>query len=138
MLESVPAWTLVAAGGGVGAASRQCLVTLGVERWDLPSWACIFAINTIGSTLAGIAMGLAPDDSAAMLLIVTGVLGALTTYSTWAVDTVLLSRSGRHHVAVLNGIGTLALTITGAWIGFSLAGGDIAELIGSSQIGGVR
>jgi CrcB protein len=136
MLDALPPWLIVAIGGGVGAATRYGAVEIGTTLWKLPGWACIFGINVIGSLIAGIVLGLGGGDTVVGWIVVTGFLGGLTTFSTWAVDTVLLAQSHRRGQATFNALGTLATTIIGAWVGFLLVGGDVASLLATAGSGG--
>ena len=63
----------------------------------------MLTVNVVGSALAGavLALGstLSPD---AQLILLSGVAGGLTTFSTFSVETVQLVRDGRARVAGLN------------------------------------
>ena len=107
---------LVAVGGAVGALLRWA-----VGRWLATSglpWATLL-VNIAGSLLLGVVA--AATDGWLHTLLGTGVAGALTTYSAFALDTVLLERNGRRGWAVANVVGTLALATTafavGWWLG---------------------
>jgi CrcB protein len=108
---------LVALGGATGAVLRY---TMG--RWLAGSgfpWATLL-VNVLGSLLLGI-VGV---DSPAwvMTLLGSGVAGALTTYSAFALDTVLLERNGRRRDALLHAAGTLVLGSAAFALGWWLGG----------------
>jgi len=104
---------LVAVGGAAGA-----LIRWAVGRWLATSglpWATL-VVNLAGSLLLGVVA--AASDGWPRTLLGTGVAGALTTYSAFALDTVLLERNGRRAQAVANVVGSLALGVTGFALGW--------------------
>ena len=114
---------LVAAGGAVGAVTRY-LVDVWVQArhgTGLP-WG-IFVVNAVGSLLAGVVMGAAAAGrlpEAVVTLAGTGFCGALTTYSTLALDTVTLARTGRRAWAVLNALGSVTVGLAACALGWLL------------------
>lgn len=95
---------LVSLGGAVGAMLRYA-----VNRWFATSrfpWATLL-VNVVGSLLLGVVA--AVSDGWLRVLLGTGVAGALTTYSAFALETVLLDRNGRRGAALLNVAASLAL-----------------------------
>lgn len=77
----------------VGPASRR----------GFPS--AVLAVNVVGSAIGGLLLGLAvrTDISADLcLILVTGLCGGLTTFSTWSVETIQLALEGRGRTALLN------------------------------------
>jgi CrcB protein len=50
----------------------------------------------------------------------TGFIGAYTTYSTWAVDSLTLARDGARWMAVINLAGSMLAGVLLAWGGASL------------------
>ncbi|GHA84891.1 fluoride efflux transporter CrcB [Cognatilysobacter bugurensis] len=118
---------LVMLGGALGAAGRWWLGGWLLRRASdgLP-WGTL-AANLIGSLAIGfLATWLDARGPAAApwrALLVVGVLGALTTYSSLMLECLLLARGGRHDAL----IGYLALTLVGGlglvWLGARLADG---------------
>ncbi|MDE5968893.1 MAG: fluoride efflux transporter CrcB [Muribaculaceae bacterium] len=102
----------VALGGALGATCRflaQAVMPLS-SRWGL------IAVNLTGCLLIGIVWRLQPSRALSLLL-VTGVLGGFTTFSSFGFDTLTLLREGRlaealGYVAV-SVLGGLALTAVG-------------------------
>ena len=106
---------LVAVGGAVGALLRWA-----VGRWLATSglpWATLL-VNVAGSLLLGVVA--AATDGWLRTLLGTGVAGALTTYSAFALDAVLLERNGRRGWAVAHVVGNLALATAGFALGWWL------------------
>lgn len=116
---------LLAIAGGLGAATRFVIDGLirGRFRTAIP-WATIM-INVSGSLLLGFIGGLvmrghAPDSL--QLILGSGFLGGYTTFSTASLETIRLVQSGRTWLAVLNGVGSLVLSVAAAAAGVGMAG----------------
>lgn len=120
------AW--VFAGGIVGTGLRYVLeeafAPTGPTAWP---WAT-FGINLAGAfVLGGLLEGLAlfGDDSGwrrrMRLFAGTGLCGAFTTYSTFALETSLLSHHGATPTAVAYAVTSVMLGIIGAWLGIGAA-----------------
>lgn len=104
--------------GAVGALARYA-ATLLVRHKRFP-WA-ILAVNVAGSLLGGIALGVAPLlGPDATLIVLTGLCGGMTTFSTFSVDTVRLIRSGRRSAALANVAANLALSLGAAAAGYAV------------------
>lgn len=78
-----------------------------------------FAVNAAGSLLLGGLLGL-PLSPQAMAVWGTGFCGALTTYSTFALETVQLARGGQGRRAAVYVLVSLALGIGSAWAGLAV------------------
>lgn len=88
--------------GALGAVIRY-----GVTLLFAPPWA-VLLVNVVGSAVAGAVLGLAGDlDPGIRLALVTGFAGGLTTYSTFAVETVELALEGRPWAS----LGTIVLNL---------------------------
>ncbi|GAB3713305.1 fluoride efflux transporter CrcB [Nocardiopsis nanhaiensis] len=113
---------MVALGAAVGAPVRF-LVDLALKRrfGEAFPWGTLL-VNVAGSLILGTLMAL-PVSAEAMALVGTGLCGALTTYSTFAYETVQLTRTGARLRALLYVLASLALGIGAAWLG--LAAGTI-------------
>jgi CrcB protein len=93
-------------GGSLGALCRYGIALLAV-RWigsGFP-WGTLLA-NLSGCFLIGAAFALADRSNvlspSGRLFFMTGFLGSLTTFSTYALETVNASRNGTHTIAVVN------------------------------------
>lgn len=103
---------LVVVGAAVGAPTRY-LVDLLVRWWlrsgpdDVPWGTAV--VNLAGSLLIGLVAGSTLDhpSSALTALVGTGFCGALTTYSTFSVETVRLVERGRPGAAAGYAVGSL-------------------------------
>ncbi|ROT34311.1 CrcB family protein [Micromonospora sp. HM5-17] len=115
-------WLLVALGGAAGAACRFGITWL-VEVRSRPTPWGTFVANLAGSFLLGLLGGLGaalPGWVAALLGI--GFCGALTTWSTFAHESVRLARTGPGGAAraLLIIAATLALGLGAAALGWLL------------------
>ena len=110
-------WLLVALGGAVGAAMRYG-VGLVALRW--PELAAgTWIVNAAGCLLIGLALPLVRDESARLVLLV-GVLGSFTTFSTYSADTVLLWEAGKPGWAAANAVGSVAVGLACVWAGLAI------------------
>lgn len=99
-------WLFVAAGGAIGACLRFGMGELMALLLGRHFPYGTLAVNVIGSFIMGLAYALIshghmPDHPMKPLLMV-GILGALTTFSSFALDTVLLAQQGAYLKALLN------------------------------------
>ena len=114
----------VALAGGVGAVAR--FVLDGLIRSRVASWFPVgtVVVNVTGSFVLGLVTGLAlahvvPEEL--RLVFGTGFCGGYTTFSTASFETVRLVEQRRVGAALLNGVGTLVVTVCvaglGLWLG---------------------
>lgn len=107
------------------AACMGALLRWGFAIWLNPGgllpWGTL-AVNLIGGYLIGVAMalfdGLPNIDPAWRLMVITGFLGTLTTFSSFSAETVGMLINGRVGLA----LGTVTLHLGGSlcltWLGF--------------------
>lgn len=113
----------VLAGGFAGAVARQVLSSALQDRASTRFPVGILVVNLSGAFVLGLLYGLDienrwPDWLRAVTH--TGLIGAYTTYSTWALDCLALARSGAARSAVVNLAGSLAGGVLLAWTGASI------------------
>jgi CrcB protein len=117
--------TAICIGACVGALSRwQLGLWLNPASGGLLPWGTL-AANLIGGYLVGVCVGVfqqLPElDPVWRLALVTGFLGALTTFSSFSAEVVSLLQQGRFALAAGNAalhlFGSLALT----WLGLKTA-----------------
>ncbi|GAA2059131.1 fluoride efflux transporter CrcB [Streptomyces cheonanensis] len=98
-------WVLVLVGGMVGAPLRYLTDRAVQARHDqVFPWGTL-TVNLTGCLLFGALTGAAAAGAASsevQLLLGTGLLGALTTYSTFSYETLRLAESGARLLAALN------------------------------------
>ncbi len=116
----------VALGGSLGAVSRYGVALMAVRLFgsDFP-WGTLI-VNLSGCFLIGLSFALADRGMnfmipSARLFFITGYLGALTTFSTFALESVNSLRASTHLLALANILGTNfvggALVFLGMWVG---------------------
>jgi CrcB protein len=110
---------LVALGAAVGAPVRF-LADLAFKRrfGEAFPWGTLL-VNAVGCLVLGGLMAL-PLSPEAMALWGTGLCGALTTYSTFAHETVQLARTRSRGRAPLYVLASLALGLGSAWLGLTV------------------
>jgi CrcB protein len=112
----------IAVAGALGALARYGLDELIGRRTGAFPWG-IFLVNISGAFLIGVMVeALEPrfEDSWVRLAVVTGFLGAYTTFSTFSLDTYRLLEEGHAGQAVFNAFGTLLLGLLAVWLGLKV------------------
>ncbi len=112
-------WILLAIGGGLGAAARYTVV-LWMEHKEQPYYVATFIVNSIGSLLMGFALHIAVDQQLSTAFFATGFLGAFTTFSTFAFDTVRLMQEQDYRGVFLYPVLTLFAGIILCTLGYQL------------------
>jgi CrcB protein len=87
--------------GALGALARYGVGILFADRTGFP-WA-VFIVNSVGSAIGGWMLALqltGSVDTRLALVVLTGLCGGLTTFSTWSVETIQLALEGKPLVAV--------------------------------------
>lgn len=103
--------------GAVGALLRYGTSLAFAGRSGFPS--AVLVVNAVGSALGGSLLGLAEHNGVSAdvcLILLTGLCGGLTTFSTWSVETIQLALEGRSGKALMNiglnlAIGIVAATL---------------------------
>ncbi|HEV3382537.1 MAG TPA: CrcB family protein [Trebonia sp.] len=109
--------------GFAGAVARQEAFSALQEHVRTKFPVGILAVNLSGAFLLGLLFGLDVTQEWPHWLAVgvqTGFIGAYTTYSTWAVDSLTLARAGTPRLSVLNLVGSLIAGVLLVWAGASL------------------
>ncbi len=109
----------IAVGGALGALARY-----GVDEWvgrraGAFPWG-ILVVNVTGAFLIGfVTAALGPQFESGWVrpLLVTGFLGAYTTFSTLSLDTYRLLDRGELDQALANVLGTVVLGLLAVWAG---------------------
>ncbi len=122
-MSALLALVAVLAGGLIGAVARQEFFSALQKRARTRFPVGIFVVNLSGTFILGLLFGLGANSAWPHWLAIgvqTGVIGAYTTYSTWAVDSLALARGGAGREAVVNLAGSLLAGALLAWAGATL------------------
>jgi len=110
---------LLVGAGVLGGLLRHGAALLGAKS-RFPT--AVLIVNAAGSLVAGAILGAASTLPAGIpLILLTGFCGALTTFSTFSVDTVRLILARRGGAALWNIISSLALGLGCAALGAGVA-----------------
>ena len=105
--------------GGVGAIARFLLDGAVARRLGRAFPFGTLTVNLAGAFLLGLVVGAAVSADAHQVA-GTGLLGAFTTFSTWALESHRLGEDGRLSLAGVNFALSLGLGVGAAWLGRSL------------------
>jgi CrcB protein len=118
-------YLLISIGAVLGANARYFVGVWAVERLGLGFPYGTLIVNVTGSFVLGFLLAALdsrlPVPSDLRFLVGVGFLGAFTTFSSFAVESLLLLRDGSPGMALLNILGNNALGLAAALIGFMLA-----------------
>jgi CrcB protein len=114
----------IAVGGAFGACSRYLVSELCVFLLGRGFPYGTLTVNVVGSFVMGLLIAAFENEMLATdpwrQIIGLGFLGALTTFSTFSMDNVLLMQQGAFFKMGLNIVLNVTLSISAAWIGFQL------------------
>lgn len=124
-MNAVHPLVLVALGGALGSMARYGAAA-GVNRWAQSPfpWGTLF-VNIVGSFLIGLIMVLLMKAGewreSSRLLLVTGVMGGFTTFSSFSWETWKLIEDGRLTLALANVLLSLSICLMATIAGAMLA-----------------
>jgi len=106
---------LICLGGAIGTGARY-LTALIAARWlgvEFPYGTLI--VNVVGAFVIGLVQELGTEalvmSDSARLFVTTGMMGGLTTYSTFSYETVRLMETGAWHYAWINVVVTTVVCL---------------------------
>ncbi|ABU58914.1 fluoride efflux transporter CrcB [Roseiflexus castenholzii] len=115
----------IAVGAAIGANLRYSLSLWAAQRWGASFPYGTLIVNVIGSFLIGLVLVLATTrlnlSDLARLLIVTGLLGGFTTFSSLSFETYSLIVSGSWRVAGIYLASSFGLGMAGVFLGAGVA-----------------
>lgn len=121
MSERIAVLLAVACGGSVGALLRYSLSGWVVKRFPLGT----LAVNVAGCLLIGLIVGSLQHQNwlspAWRHFLVMGVLGSLTTFSTFGYQSVELATEGAYSLAALNVLANLVIGLAAVVLGLTVA-----------------
>jgi CrcB protein len=107
--------------GGAGALARFLLDGAVASRTGRDFPYGTLAVNLSGALVLGVLAGAALSDDAYRLA-GTGLIGAYTTFSTWAFESHRLGEDGQLRAGALNFAVSLVLGVAAAWLGRRIGG----------------
>lgn len=110
----------IAAGGASGAVTRYLIfVTISFLGWH--SVFATLSVNIVGSFLLGLCYHFLPDTNPRLqLLIMTGFMGAFTTFSTFSSDLIELMNTKSFVIASTYAMGSIVLGVAAYLLGLYL------------------
>ena len=124
VMNSLKLYMMIALGGASGACLRYFLSETMLKLLGRGFPFGTLTVNILGSLLMGILYGLLEKEiiavSPAKTLIGIGFLGALTTFSTFSMDSLLLLQQGHFFKMALNITLNVVVCIFMAWLGLQL------------------
>jgi len=114
---------MVIIGGGLGALCRHIVSLAEIKYLGTNFPIGTLLVNMTGCFLIGVAFALIDKTNiltpSARLLFMTGFLGSLTTFSTYALETVKSLQGGSYSIAFINfavnNIGGIIFVMAGVW-----------------------
>ena len=121
----MPVYLALALGGALGAIARYWM-TSGLNQSSQMAFPLgTLSVNVLGSFFIGglyIFLSERPELSETYRhLLITGFLGALTTFSTFSLETLLLIEQGHYNTALFNVLSSIIFCLGSAYLGISLA-----------------
>ncbi|MDP6981158.1 MAG: fluoride efflux transporter CrcB [Myxococcota bacterium] len=118
-------WGALMLGGALGATLRYALTVFVDQRIAaLFPWGTL-AVNALGCFLIGVVLTIFDQrelfSPVLRLFVVTGVLGAFTTFSTFSLESWRLVEAGRAGLAFANIAASLLLCLAATFVGIAVA-----------------
>jgi fluoride exporter len=111
---------LVAAGAALGAPLRWWVDRLVQQRWTPAFPWGTFIVNVVGSLLLGLLARGVDADAPILVFLGIGFCGALTTFSSFAWETLRLLEDGARLFSLVNVVASTVVCIGCAWLGWQL------------------
>jgi CrcB protein len=120
-MERLQNFLVVGAGGAIGSCLRYAVGLWTQSRgWTAFPWATLI-VNVVGCFLITFIFGLLTSSSNMRLFLTTGIMGGLTTYSTFDYETTRFFQQGAPASAFANIGLTLVVCFVAGWLGIALA-----------------
>ncbi len=108
---------LLLLGGGLGTVGRFYLAAWGQARWGTHMPYGTLLVNLVGCSILGVLLAVFESRFGSLdaapyslrVLLISGFLGGLTTFSSYELETLLLLRHGAWERALLYAVGSVVL-----------------------------
>ena len=121
---SIATLLAVGLGGAVGAIARYLLSVWTLQRFDSAFPIGTLLVNAIGALLIGVLFVLISEKAILAAhwrpLLVVGLLGSLTTFSTFSLELVSYLQQGAWSIAVAYILASVIICVALTWVGISL------------------
>jgi len=116
----------VALGGAIGSLARHGVNIAFAHMFVRPVPYATAAVNLIGSATIGLLAGLIASGRLSMTrtmrtFVFVGLLGGFTTFSSFMLDTLTLTHTREHTLAISNLAGQIAIGLVAVYAGYYLA-----------------
>jgi CrcB protein len=113
----------VLGGGAVGSLLRYVAGVAIMSRWSGRFPIATFLINVTGSFAIGLLASLLADSTNPNWrpLLITGLLGGFTTFSSFEWETLAAARGGAGGIALLYVLGSVVIGLAACWLGVAAA-----------------
>jgi CrcB protein len=116
-------WVAVAVGGALGSVARHAVNRAVFDRWPAALPAGTAFVNLTGCFVIGLLAGLAASERLTLRapwreFVFVGLLGGFTTFSTFGLDTFVLTRNQPSAYAIANIVGQVAGGLLAVWGGY--------------------
>ena len=116
---------LIAIGGAIGSVGRYLVTTAVLRTFGTLFPAGTFIVNAVGCFVFGAIVGAAQErvtlTPEVRVLLLAGVLGGFTTFSSYMNESIVLVREGQFLWAGLNLGGQVVVGFVAFWVAFSVA-----------------
>lgn len=119
-------WISVALGGAIGSLARHGVNAAIAHLFMRPVPYATAAVNLIGSAIIGVLAGLIASERLAMTpvmraFVFVGLLGGFTTFSSFMLDTLTLTHTREHALALSNVAAQTVVGLLAVYAGYYLA-----------------
>ncbi len=119
-------WLAVAVGGALGSLARHGVNLMFAHLTETTAPYATATVNIIGSAVIGVLAGLMAGGKLHMTtevrtFVFVGILGGFTTFSSFMLDTLTLSRGSQQGLAVANVLTQVAIGAIAVFAGYAAA-----------------